>query len=114
MPLPREMSGGQWWQLGLFTGWGNPSIGGRAARCEPRPNGCSGLRAVSVVARPAVRAACWCVDRWFRASASNRAGSPVMSHVIPMPIFQTLKCGCWNCNVCGLSRKMTGLNYVRN
>ena len=36
-----------------------------------------------------------------------------MSHVIPVHIFQTLKCGRWNCNVCGLSRKMTALNYVR-
>ena len=51
--------------------------------------------------------------RRFRASASNRAGSPVTSHVIPVHIFQTLKCGRWNCNVCGLSRKMTALNCVR-
>ena len=36
-----------------------------------------------------------------------------MSHVIPVHIFQTLKYGCWNCNVCCLSRKMTVLNYVR-
>ena len=68
------------------------------------PSGPSGARHTGV----------WCAERWFRASASNRAGSPVMSHVIPVPIFQTLKCGCWNCNVCGLSRKVTALNYVRN
>ena len=36
-----------------------------------------------------------------------------MSHVIPVHIFQTLKCGRWNCNVCGPSRKMTTLNCVR-
>ena len=36
-----------------------------------------------------------------------------MSHVIPVHIFQTLKCGRWNCNVCGPSRKMTALNCVR-
>ena len=40
-------------------------------------------------------------------------GSPTMSHVIPPRVFQTLKSCCWNCNVCGMSRKMTKLNYVR-
>ena len=40
-------------------------------------------------------------------------GSPTMSHVIPPREFQTLKSCCWNCNVCGMSRKMTKLNYVR-
>ena len=41
-------------------------------------------------------------------------GSPTMSHVIPPRVFQTLKSCCWNCNVCGMSRKMTKLNYVRH
>ena len=36
-----------------------------------------------------------------------------MSHVIPLRLFQTLKSSRWNCNVCGLRRKMTVLNYVR-
>ena len=40
-------------------------------------------------------------------------GSSTMSHVIPLRLFQTLKSGRWNCNVCGLCRKMTVLNYVR-
>ena len=40
-------------------------------------------------------------------------GYPKMSHVIPLHIFQTLKSDHWNCNVCGPSRKMTELNYVR-
>ena len=40
-------------------------------------------------------------------------GYPKMSHVIPLHIFQTLKSDRWNCNVCGPSRKMTELNYVR-
>ena len=40
-------------------------------------------------------------------------GSPTMSHVIPLRVFQTLKSCCWDCNVCGMSRKMTKLNYVR-
>ena len=37
-----------------------------------------------------------------------------MSHVIPLWLVQTLNLYRWNCNVCGLSRKMTKLNYVRN
>ena len=42
-----------------------------------------------------------------------RSGSSAMSHVIPPRLLQTLNRGRWNCNVCGLSRKMTELNYVR-
>ena len=42
-----------------------------------------------------------------------RSSSPAMSHVIPLPVCQDLKFDRWNCNVCGLSRKMTALNYVR-
>ena len=42
-----------------------------------------------------------------------RSGSPAMSHVIPPRLLQTLNRGRWNCNVCGLSRKVTELNYVR-
>ena len=41
-------------------------------------------------------------------------GSPTMSHVIPLRVFQTLKSRRWDCNVCGVSRKMTKLNYVRH
>ena len=43
-----------------------------------------------------------------------RSGSPTTSHVIPLWLVQTLNLYRWNCNVCGLSRKMTELNYVRN
>ena len=43
-----------------------------------------------------------------------RSGSPTTSHVIPLWLVQTLNLHCWNCNVCGLSRKVTELNYVRN
>ena len=43
-----------------------------------------------------------------------RGGFPTMSHVIPLWLVQTLNLYRWNCNVCGLSRKMTELNYVRN
>ena len=45
---------------------------------------------------------------------ADRSGSPTTSHVIPLWLVQTLNLHCWNCNVCGLSRKMTELNYVRN
>ena len=38
---------------------------------------------------------------------------PVISHVIPLRVFQALKSHRWDCNVCGVSRKMTMLNYVR-
>ena len=40
-------------------------------------------------------------------------GSLTMSHVIPRRLFQTLKMRRWNCNVCGVSRKLTDINYVR-
>ena len=43
-----------------------------------------------------------------------RSGSPTTSHVIPLRLVQILNWHRWNCNVCGLSRKMTELNYVRN
>ena len=38
---------------------------------------------------------------------------PEISHVIPLRVFQVLKAYRWDCNVCGVSRKMTMLNYVR-
>ena len=44
---------------------------------------------------------------------SRSRSSSTMSHVIPLRLFQTLKSSRWNCNVCGLRRKMTVLNYVR-
>ena len=42
-----------------------------------------------------------------------RSGSPAMSHVIPLQVFQILNSERWNCNVFGRSRKMTEGNYVR-
>mgnify|MGYP001745364638 FL=1 len=36
-----------------------------------------------------------------------------ISHVIPLRIVYTFNLHRWNCNVCGPSRKMTELNYVR-
>ena len=39
---------------------------------------------------------------------------PSISHVIPLRLVQTLNVRRWNCNVFGVSRKMTAINYVRN
>ena len=71
----------------------------------------------------------WCLSAWalrrlplgpfgtFRSGCAWRRpiphGSSKMSHVIPRRVFQTLKSCRWDCNVCGVSRKMTKLNYVR-
>ncbi len=52
-------------------------------------------------------------DAAVRFLQSWSRGSSTMSHVIPLRLFQTLKSSRWNCNVCGLCRKMTVLNYVR-
>ena len=38
----------------------------------------------------------------------------VISHVIPLRILQTLNLHRWYCNIFPRSRKITGLNYVRN
>ena len=39
---------------------------------------------------------------------------PLISHVIPLRRVQSLNLHRWNCNVFGVSRKMTTKNYVRN
>ena len=39
---------------------------------------------------------------------------PSISHVIPLRLVQTLNLHRWNCNVFGVSRKMSTINYVRN
>ena len=39
---------------------------------------------------------------------------PSISHVIPLRLVQTLNLHRWNCNVFGVSQKMTTINYVRN
>ena len=42
-----------------------------------------------------------------------RTSCSVMSHVIPLRVFQILKSHRWNCNVFSGSRKLTVGNYVR-
>ena len=54
---------------------------------------------------------------WLGASTRCPArpyGRPSISHVIPLRLFQTLNVRRWNCNVFGVSRKMTVGNYVRH
>ena len=43
----------------------------------------------------------------------GRTSCSVMSHVIPLWVFQILKSHRWNCNVFSGSRKLTVGNYVR-
>ena len=49
---------------------------------------------------------------WNLRVATERGCSP-MSHAIPMATFHVLKHGRCNCNVYGLSRKVTEGNYVQ-
>ena len=68
---------------------------------------------------------CWCVA-WCVVSMPGQTLSPPtgtaarprhrpsISHVIPLRLVQTLNLRRWNCNVFGVSRKMTAINYVRN
>ena len=102
-------SGRAAWRAGLL---GVPVAALRAlcrlARVPSRPSrGASGPLASSFAAGCVFGLPCGC------ALISHARRSP-MSHVIPLHIFQTLKSDRWNCNVCGLSRKVTELNYVRN
>ena len=58
-----------------------------------------------LVARPGPDAA-----HQHRVQARRR---PVISHVIPLGLFQELNCDRWDCSVCGRSPKVTVGNYVR-
>ena len=54
---------------------------------------------------------------WFGVSSRSPARPrrrPSISHVIPLRLVQTLNWHHWNCNVFGVCRKMTTINYVRN
>ena len=71
---------------------------GRSLRCPPHQWG-----RVAVV--------------WFSVSSRSPARPrrrPSISHVIPLRLVQTLNWHHWNCNVFGVCRKMTTINYVRN
>ena len=42
------------------------------------------------------------------------AATSLISHVIPLSLIQTLNLHRWHCNVFGVYRKMTAINYVRD
>ena len=55
-------------------------------------------------------------DVWLGASSQGPpwpCHRPSISHVIPLRLVQALNIYRWNCNVFGVSRKMTAGNYVR-
>ena len=59
----------------------------------------------------------WRAEVWLGAvprSPARPRRRPSISHVIPLRLVQTLNLRRWNCNVFGVSRKMTTINYVRN
>ncbi len=51
---------------------------------------------------------------WRVALMSSYGCRSATSHVIPRRLIQTLNLHRWNCNVFGVSRKMTAINYVRD
>ena len=90
---------------GVCTGAGllDVPVGGGQPASRPREPWHRSL-AFRTVGRP---------PHWWVFRLKCRSGSPAMSHVIPSRLLQTLNRGRWNCNVYGLSRKVTELNYVR-
>ena len=104
-----------------LVSWGNCmrnlSGGGVAVTC-----GCRGQACVSQIP---------CLFLWLgvlhpirrQGTPSDRVSRPVtgavalaiaISHVIPLRVLQTLNSCRWDCNVFGLSPKVTVGNYVRN
>ena len=51
---------------------------------------------------------------WRVALMSSYGCRSATSHVIPRRLIETLNLHRWNCNVFGVSRKMTAINYVRD
>ena len=94
---------------------------GPAAREARRPHvvrcrASKPARALRSLRRPPHRR-CLVADMWLGASARCPASPrhrPLISHVIPLRLVQSLNLHRWNCNVFGVSRKMTTINYVRN
>ena len=88
-------------RLGALTSFG------AAPRSPPVPSGPSG----TLHTGGAVSLTCACASA--RCPARPRH-CPLISHVIPLRLVQSLNLHRWNCNVFGVSRKMTTINYVRN
>ena len=74
------------------------------------PHGCSGRRRPRPPARLGDLTSFGAAPR----SPARPRHCPSISHVIPLRLVQTLNLHRWNCNVFGVSRKMTMINYVRN
>ena len=81
---------------------------GAAPRSPPVPSGPSG----ALHTGGAWRAGVW--TGALSRSPARPCHRPSISHVIPLRLVQTLNWYRWNCNVFGVSRKMTAINYVRN
>ena len=88
-------------RLGVLTSFG------AAPRSPPVPSGPSG----ALHTGGAVSLTCACASARCPARPRHR---PLISHVIPLRLVQSLNLHRWNCNVFGVSRKMTTINYVRN
>ena len=93
--------------------WGRAALWGPAAVCA------GGRRPAREIATRELRSE-WSISRPALAlppptgTAARPRHRPSISHVIPLRLVQTLNVRRWNCNVFGVSRKMTAINYVRN
>ena len=93
--------------------WGRAALWGPAAVCA------GGRRPAREIATRELRSE-WSISRPALAlppptgTAARPRHRPSISHVIPLRLVQTLNLRRWNCNVFGVSRKMTTINYVRN
>ena len=110
-PVPSGPSGA------LHTG-GAVSLTCGWVRCfEAWPDPATARGCGSLALRSLCTSEAWCTGVWLGASSRSPARPrhrPLISHVIPLQLVQTLNLHRWNCNVFGASRKMTTINYVRN
>ena len=87
-------------------------------RLEARPATAHGRRSQALHPSGALHTCCAVsLASGWGASARSPARlccRPSISHVIPLRLVQTLNWHRWNCNVFGVSRKMTTINYVRS
>ena len=106
------------WSHGC-SGRRRPRLWGRAALWGPAAVCAGGRRPAREIATRELRSE-WSISRPALAlppptgTAARPRHRPSISHVIPLRLVQTLNVRRWNCNVFGVSRKMTAINYVRN
>ena len=84
----------------------------KPGQAPPPPTGTAADPSGAVHTGGACAAGVW--SSAFSRSPARPHRRPPISHVIPLRLVQTLNLHRWNCNVCGVSRKMTTINYVRN